>query len=60
MQGVAQAMADGIVTRAEEERLRAFRDRLALENSAKAPPRASASGWPGACTTGPAPSGAGP
>ena len=33
-QGVAQAMADGILTRGEEERLRAFRDRLALENSA--------------------------
>ena len=33
-QGVAQAMADGIITRNEEERLRAFRDRLALENSA--------------------------
>ena len=27
-------MADGIITRDEEERLRAFRDRLALENSA--------------------------
>ena len=34
MQGVAQAMADGILTRDEEERLRALRDRLALENSA--------------------------
>ena len=33
-QGVAQAMADGILARDEEERLRAFRDRLALENSA--------------------------
>ena len=33
-QGVASAMADGILTRDEEERLRAFRDRLALENSA--------------------------
>ena len=33
-QGVAQAMADGIITRDEEQRLRAFRDRLALENSA--------------------------
>ena len=33
-QGVAQAMTDGIITRDEEERLRAFRDRLALENSA--------------------------
>ena len=33
-QGVAQAMSDGIITRDEEERLRAFRDRLALENSA--------------------------
>ena len=30
-QGVAQAMADGIITRDEEERLRAFRDRFALE-----------------------------
>ena len=33
-QGVAQAMSDGIITRDQEERLRAFRDRLALENSA--------------------------
>ena len=33
-QGVAQAMSDGIITREEEERLRAFRDRLALENRA--------------------------
>ena len=33
-QGVAQAMADGIITRDEEVRLRAFRNRLALENSA--------------------------
>jgi hypothetical protein len=33
-QGIAQAMSDGIITRDEEERLRAFRDRLALENSA--------------------------
>ena len=33
-QGVAQAMRDGIIARDEEERLRAFRDRLALENSA--------------------------
>ena len=32
--GVASAMADGIITRDEEERLRAFRDRLALESSA--------------------------
>ena len=31
---MAQAMADGIITRDKEERLRAFRDRLALENSA--------------------------
>ena len=31
---MAQAMADGILTRDEEERLRAFRDRLALENRA--------------------------
>ena len=30
-------MADGIITREEEERLRAFRDRLALENSAADP-----------------------
>ena len=36
-QGVAQAMADGILTR-DEECLRTFRDRLALENSAAAPP----------------------
>ena len=33
-QGVAQAMRDGIIARDEEERLRAFRNRLALENSA--------------------------
>ena len=33
-EGFAQAMADGILTRDEEERLRTFRDRLALENSA--------------------------
>ena len=33
-QGVAHAMSDGIITRDEEERLRAFRDRLALETSA--------------------------
>ena len=33
-QGVAHAMSDGILTRDEEERLRAFRDRLALETSA--------------------------
>ena len=32
-QGVAQAMSDGILTRQEEERLRAFRDSLALEDS---------------------------
>ena len=30
-------MADGIVTRDKEERLRAFRDRLALENSTADP-----------------------
>ena len=39
-QGVSQAMSDGIITRDEEERFRAFRDRLALENSAAAPPTA--------------------
>ena len=33
-QGVAGAMADGIITSDEEERLRTFRDRLALEKSA--------------------------
>ena len=33
-QGVAQAMSDGILTRQEEERLRTFRDHLALEQSA--------------------------
>ena len=32
-QGVTQAMSDGILTRKEEERLRAFRDSLALEDS---------------------------
>ena len=36
-QGVAHAMSDGIITRDEEERLRAFRDRLALGNSAADP-----------------------
>ena len=30
-QGVTQAMSDGILTRQEEERLRDFRDNLALE-----------------------------
>ena len=34
VQGVSHAMSDGILTRDEEERLRVFRDRLALENSA--------------------------
>ena len=43
-QGVAQAMADGIITRDEEERLRAFRDRLALENSAADQGRAGRTG----------------
>ena len=33
-QGVAQAMSDGILTRQEEERLRIFRDSLALEDNA--------------------------
>ena len=32
-QGVAQAMSDGILTRQEEERLRTFRDNLALEDT---------------------------
>ena len=32
--GVAQAMTDGIISRDEEERLRAFRDHLALEDNA--------------------------
>ena len=32
-QGLAQAMSDGILTRQEEERLRTFRDNLALEDS---------------------------
>ena len=36
-QGVTQAMSDGILTRQEEERLRAFRDNLALEDSAADP-----------------------
>ena len=30
---MAQAMSNGILTRQEEERLRTFRDNLALENS---------------------------
>ena len=33
-QGVTQAMSDGILTRQEEEQLRAFRDHLALEDGA--------------------------
>ena len=33
-QSPAQAMSDGILTRQEEERLRTFRDNLALEDSA--------------------------
>ena len=33
-QGVTQAMSDGILTRQEEERLRTFRDSLALEDNA--------------------------
>ena len=33
-QGVAHAMADGIISREEEERLRAFRDHLTLEDNA--------------------------
>ncbi len=36
-QEVAHAMSDGILTHDEEERLRTFRDRLALENSAADP-----------------------
>jgi hypothetical protein len=36
-QSVTQAMTDGIISRDEEERLRAFRDRLALENSTADP-----------------------
>ena len=32
-QGVAQALTDGILTREEEERLRAFRDNLTLEDN---------------------------
>ena len=35
--GVAYAMTDGIISRQEEERLRAFRDQLALEDSAADP-----------------------
>ena len=33
-QGVGHSMADGIVTQAEESRLREFRDRLALDSIA--------------------------
>ena len=33
-QGVANAMSDGIISREEEERLRAFRDHLTLEDNA--------------------------
>ena len=36
-QRVASALSDGIITRDEEERLRTFRNRLALENSAADP-----------------------
>ena len=39
--GVAHAMADGILTQAEEAKLREFRDRLAL-SSAAADPKAAA------------------
>ena len=39
-QGVAHAMADGIVTQSEKSRLREFRDRLAL-GSAGTDPRAA-------------------
>ena len=39
--GVAHAMADGILTQAEESKLREFRDRLALD-SAAADPKAAA------------------
>ena len=41
-QGVAQAMSDGILTREEEERLRTFRDSLALEDSTGDPKTISA------------------
>ena len=36
-QGVAHSMADGIITQAEEAKLREFRDRLALANSGTDP-----------------------
>ena len=39
--GIAHAMADGILTQAEEAKLRQFRDRLALESDA-ADPKAAA------------------
>ena len=46
-QGVAQAMSDGILTRQEEERLRTFRDNLALENSSSARGNVYAESCPG-------------
>ena len=49
-QGVAQAMSDGIITRDEEERLRAFRDRLALRTAPRT--RAHWPNWTGPGRTG--------
>ena len=51
-QGVAQAMSDGIITRDEEERLRTFRDRLALENSVADPNSLAELDWTGPGRTG--------
>ena len=51
-QGVAQAMSDGIITRDEDERLRTFRDRLALENSTADPNSLAELDWTGPGRTG--------
>ncbi len=40
--GVSHAMADGMITQAEEAKLREFRDRLALADSDAADPKAAA------------------
>ena len=53
-QGVAHSMADGIITQAEEAKLREFRDRLALANSAPTRRSPSSSNAPpptGSCST---------
>ena len=46
-QGVGHAMADGIVSQAEEARLREFRDRLALDACSNAPQPTGSLSTPG-------------